>query len=57
MNRVIKAKCKSCNDILISERKDPFVRCKCGKSFLDQCRWGDIYRCGGDIEIIERDKS
>lgn len=50
-----KAKCKSCQQIIISERPGHFVRCDCGKSFIDTDRWfPDRVRLGGEAEYIEK---
>jgi len=46
-----KAQCLDCEDIIESKHRHDFVRCECGKSFLDG---GDSYiRAGGSIVIIQ----
>lgn len=51
-----KAKCKSCGEIIVSERPGHFVECGCGESFIDTDRWfPDRYRLGGDAELIEEE--
>jgi hypothetical protein len=45
-----KGQCTSCGDVVESKHRHDFVRCKCGKSFLDG---GDEYsRYGGYIVPI-----
>jgi len=49
------AKCLACGEIIKSERGGHFLYCSCGKSFIDQERWGALYvRLGGDAEFIEQ---
>lgn len=49
------AYCKSCKNDLISNRGGMFVACPCGKSFIDQERFGGLYvRIGGEAELIEQ---
>lgn len=46
-----KAQCLECEDIIESKHRHDFVKCSCGKSFLDG---GDVYiRAGGNIAIIQ----
>lgn len=46
-----KCVCNLCDDVIQSMHRHDFVRCKCGKSFVDG---GDRYvRCGGYITIME----
>ena len=48
-----KAKCKSCGEVIVSERPGHFVECECGKSFIDTDRWfPERYRIGGNAEAI-----
>ena len=43
--------CMLCKDIIQSKHQHDFVRCSCGKSFVDG---GDKYlRCGGFITLLE----
>lgn len=52
---IAKGRCTNCQDIIISKHGGDFVSCKCGKSFIDQERWGGLYiRMGGKCELIER---
>lgn len=45
-----KIKCASCNDIIESKYRHDYVKCKCGKIFIDG---GDDYlRFGGDLNNI-----
>ena len=47
--------CKACGDIILSKGGGIFVRCPCGKSFIDQERFdGRWVRLGGDAEFIEQ---
>lgn len=53
-----KAKCKSCGEIMVSERCGHFVTCKCGESFIDTDRWfPDRVRLGGEAELIIEDNN
>jgi len=48
-------RCKKCTMLLVSEGGGRFVKCKCGKSFIDQERWGGAWtRYGGECEYIEQ---
>jgi hypothetical protein len=47
-----RARCKKCNDIIESKYRHDFVNCTCGAIFLDG--GNDYWRCGGDLESIER---
>jgi len=42
-----KAQCLDCEDILESKHRHDFVKCKCGKSFLDG--GDDYFRGGGSL--------
>lgn len=43
--------CILCKDIIQSKSRYDFVRCSCGKSFVDG---GDKYlRCGGFISVLK----
>lgn len=41
-NKFTKIKCKFCGDIIQSEYDGNFIRCKCGKTFVDEVRNGYI---------------
>jgi hypothetical protein len=44
-------KCKACGDVIVSKHRHDFVRCSCGKIFVDG---GLSYqRCGGDLSLID----
>ena len=46
-----KMRCTYCSDIIQSTFRHDFVKCKCGKSFIDG---GGVYtRCGGSLEPVE----
>ena len=47
-----RARCKKCSDIIESKYRHDFVSCKCGAIFVDG--GNDYWRCGGDLESIER---
>ena len=48
-----KAKCKSCKQVMVSERGGQFVTCDCGESFIDTDRWfPERIRLGGEAELI-----
>lgn len=52
-----KAKCKSCGQIIVSERPGHFASCDCGKSFIDTDRWfPERIRLGGDAELLQEDE-
>ena len=48
-----KAKCALCSDVIESKRCGDFVKCKCGKSFVDTDRWfPEMHRYGGEAKPI-----
>lgn len=47
-----KAMCASCGDVMESKHRHDFVKCKCGKSFLDG---GDDYIRAGGMPIFYAD--
>jgi len=48
-----KAKCGSCKQIIKSKHCGHFVRCKCGKSFVDTDRWfPERHRFGGEAQNL-----
>lgn len=50
-----KARCRKCEDIMVSKHGGDFVSCKCGASYIDQERWSGLYvGLGGDAEFVER---
>lgn len=47
--------CPHCRMDLISYRGGIFTKCSCGKSFIDQERFGGLYvRLGGDTVFVEQ---
>lgn len=45
-----KAKCKNCNDVIVSNSVHDFVKCKCGKISVDG---GNEYlKRSGDLDMI-----
>jgi hypothetical protein len=45
-----KARCLHCEDVIESKHRHDFVKCKCGKSFLDG--GDDYFRGGGSLGLI-----
>lgn len=46
--------CKECRNDIVSQRGGIFKHCHCGKSYLDQERFGGLYvRIGGSAVLIE----
>lgn len=47
-------KCNDCGEYAVSWAGGIFAKCKCGKSFIDQERFGGLYsRIGGNADLVE----
>lgn len=47
-----KAECLACKDIIESKHVHDFVKCGCGKIFVDG--GNDYWRAGGDLKLFKR---
>jgi acetone carboxylase gamma subunit len=50
---MVKAQCLECGDIIQSMHRHDFVRCECGKSFVDGGE--DYFRAGGYIVAVNEE--
>lgn len=50
--RLNRAKCKNCGNVIVSRHHYDFQRCKCGAIFVDG--GNDYWRCGGKLSNLLR---